>query len=601
MLACAKYFINSLNNLNLTDHDSKVIRDLPTFDQKLYKSYYELWLVYCMIPRYVLRFVQLVFCSLENFHNFTFSLKSYPMTQIFGYSMLEILSSVAFDYILREPLIENGVIKSDYKNFVEQLKNVISTGILKSNNFVDSNFIFHYKIELYNSPFAKEKILNNGRFVLHDGLMIRDFLVMVLNCNTDDNGSSASYLTSSSSGSSCEDEDDVSVIDYKKQQAVKSSKKRVVRKRKGRKSRVSTDRVIRLRKRTIVIDSDREELKETVPCKKVRHVEADSGVSEPSTSEPSTSVSECDSTNQSPECALFYEHIQFSHEVQMEKTVKSKMKVLLLSELQNLISKQLPKMGSDYVGDIIFDPYHHSIVLIKNRSVIGGITFRIFAESKFVEITFCAIKSREQVKGYGTLLMDLLKQYCLEKNIKHFLTYADEFAVGYFCKQGFTTNITVPKQVYTKFIEEYQFAMLMECKLNPHVGIGNPKLSQVKVLTELMSNAAMVSGMKKKVTQRDISDLVASLSEHPKCHLLLKYGTRLRQSFENCPDFNQIASEVKLHRYRNLRMVYFDLLRVFRHFQFTNNRRSKFYKNALFIERKMKKVLKDLFGIEELF
>jgi histone acetyltransferase len=42
----------------------------------------------------------------------------------------------------------------------------------------------------------------------------------------------------------------------------------------------------------------------------------------------------------------------------------------------------------------------------------------------------------DQVKGYGTRLMNHLKQYARDvDNLTHFLTYADNNAVGYFTKQ----------------------------------------------------------------------------------------------------------------------------------------------------------------------
>ena len=41
-----------------------------------------------------------------------------------------------------------------------------------------------------------------------------------------------------------------------------------------------------------------------------------------------------------------------------------------------------------------------------------------------------------QVKGYGTRLMNHLKQYARDVDgLTHFLTYADNNAVGYFTKQ----------------------------------------------------------------------------------------------------------------------------------------------------------------------
>lgn len=38
-------------------------------------------------------------------------------------------------------------------------------------------------------------------------------------------------------------------------------------------------------------------------------------------------------------------------------------------------------------------------------------------------------------QGYGTHLMNHLKEYHIKHNILYFLTYADEYAIGYFKKQ----------------------------------------------------------------------------------------------------------------------------------------------------------------------
>ena len=70
-----------------------------------------------------------------------------------------------------------------------------------------------------------------------------------------------------------------------------------------------------------------------------------------------------------------------------------------------------------------------------------------FYSQKFGEIAFCAITADEQVKGYGTRLMNHLKQHARDVDgLTHFLTYADNNAVGYFVKQGFTKEIYLEKE-----------------------------------------------------------------------------------------------------------------------------------------------------------
>ena len=95
---------------------------------------------------------------------------------------------------------------------------------------------------------------------------------------------------------------------------------------------------------------------------------------------------------------------------------------------------------------------------------------------------FCAVTSNEQVKGYGTHLMNHLKDYHIRysqggvthphvsrNGVMHFLTFADEFAVGYFKKQGFSKDLKLPKAVYAGYIKDYEGATLMGCELNPKI------------------------------------------------------------------------------------------------------------------------------------
>ncbi|XP_068224274.1 histone acetyltransferase KAT2A isoform X2 [Palaemon carinicauda] len=147
----------------------------------------------------------------------------------------------------------------------------------------------------------------------------------------------------------------------------------------------------------------------------------------------------------------------------------SKQTMLWLIGLQNVFSHQLPRMPKDYITRLVFDPKHRTLALIKDNRPIGGICFRMFAAQGFSEIVFCAVTSNEQVKGYGTHMMNHLKDYHVKKNTLHFLTFADEFAIGYFKKQGFSKDIQLPRSVYQGYIKDYEGATLMGCELNPKI------------------------------------------------------------------------------------------------------------------------------------
>lgn len=104
--------------------------------------------------------------------------------------------------------------------------------------------------------------------------------------------------------------------------------------------------------------------------------------------------------------------------------------------------------------------------------VLGGITMRQFGKDvPFLEIVFCAISSTEQVRGYGAFLMSVLKTWVMSAHphIQYFLTYADNYAVGYFKKQGFSRQITLDRSIWGGLIKDYDGGTLMECYLLPGI------------------------------------------------------------------------------------------------------------------------------------
>lgn len=128
-------------------------------------------------------------------------------------------------------------------------------------------------------------------------------------------------------------------------------------------------------------------------------------------------------------------------------------------------------MPKDYIARLVYDRTHLSIAIVKMPlEVIGGISFREFRARKFAEIVFCAVSSDQQVKGYGAHLMAHLKDYVKATSpVMHFLTYADNYATGYFQKQGFTKEITLDKSVWMGYIKDYEGGTLMQCTMVPRI------------------------------------------------------------------------------------------------------------------------------------
>lgn len=177
--------------------------------------------------------------------------------------------------------------------------------------------------------------------------------------------------------------------------------------------------------------------------------------------------------------------------------------MIVLTGLKNIFQKQLPKMPREYILRLVYDRSHLLMAVVrKPLTVVGGITYRPFDNRGFAEIVFCAISSTEQVRGYGAHLMNHLKDYVRATlPIKYFLTYADNYAIGYFKKQGFTKEITLSKQVWVGYIKDYEGGTLMQCSMLPsrlrYLDLG-------KIL--LLQKAAI----EKKVKQRSCSHVVRS-------------------------------------------------------------------------------------------
>mmetsp|Transcript_7413 Transcript_7413/g.13376 ORF Transcript_7413/g.13376 Transcript_7413/m.13376 type:complete len:540 (-) Transcript_7413:384-2003(-) len=152
--------------------------------------------------------------------------------------------------------------------------------------------------------------------------------------------------------------------------------------------------------------------------------------------------------------------------------------LMLLLGLKNVFVKQLPNMPKPYVTRLVFDRKHESMALLKRTerndyTVMGGCCYRPFPEQRFGEIAFLAISHNEQVRGYGTRLMAHTKEHAKEIRLDVLLTCADNNAVPYFKKQGFSKRITLPKENWQGYIKDYEGVTLMECKLHTKVNYLN--------------------------------------------------------------------------------------------------------------------------------
>ena len=114
-----------------------------------------------------------------------------------------------------------------------------------------------------------------------------------------------------------------------------------------------------------------------------------------------------------------------------------------------------------------------SLEPVERETVVAAVCFRPFG--KFAEIAFLAVSSKDQVRGYGTRLMNHLKEALKTHGVTDLVTYADNAAVGYFSKQGFysptSAQATKPasqwhdciRTGYDSYIKDYDGANKMVC------------------------------------------------------------------------------------------------------------------------------------------
>lgn len=180
--------------------------------------------------------------------------------------------------------------------------------------------------------------------------------------------------------------------------------------------------------------------------------------------------------------------------------------LLMLLGLKNVFVKQLPNMPRPYVSRLVFDRKHESLALLKKSGseymVMGGCCYRPFFEQKFGEIAFLAISHTEQVRGYGTRLMAQTKERAKNIGLTHLLTCADNNAVPYFKKQGFSKKITLPFDQWQGYIKDYDGVTLMECILHPKVDYLNipmllkaQKMALVEKLKEISNSHIVFPGI----------------------------------------------------------------------------------------------------------
>lgn len=407
----AKMFLNRINYWHLEAPSQRRLRS-PNDDISGYKENYTRWLCYCNVPQ---------FCD---------SLPRYETAQVFGRTLLRSVFTV-----MRRQLLEQA--RQEKDKLPPEKRTLILTHFPK--------FLSMLEEEVYsqNSPIWDQDFLSASSRTSQLG--IQTVISPPPVAGTVSYNSSSASLEQQNGGSTSPSCRGASGLEANP----------------GEKRKMSDSHVLEETKKPRVLGD--------IPPELIR--EAMSAITDPAaTLAPETSFLSAHSARD--EAARLEERrgvIEF-HVVGNSLSQKPNKKVLMwLVGLQNVFSHQLPRMPKEYITRLVFDPKHKTLALIKDGRVIGGICFRMFPSQGFTEIVFCAVTSNEQVKGYGTHLMNHLKEYHIKHDILNFLTYADEYAIGYFKKQGFSKEIKIPKSKYVGYIKDYEGATLMGCELNPRI------------------------------------------------------------------------------------------------------------------------------------
>lgn len=75
------------------------------------------------------------------------------------------------------------------------------------------------------------------------------------------------------------------------------------------------------------------------------------------------------------------------------------------------------------------------------------------------------------------------------RNVEYLMTYADNFALGYFRKQGFTKEYRMAAERWKGYIKDYEGGTMMECYIHPKLDYS--RVSEIIKLQKQVENGIM--------------------------------------------------------------------------------------------------------------
>lgn len=149
--------------------------------------------------------------------------------------------------------------------------------------------------------------------------------------------------------------------------------------------------------------------------------------------------------------------------------------LLHLLMAKELFCTALPRMPRDYITRLVFNTSHETACLLQyphdpgTSPLVAAICYRTFPDVRIAEIAFCAVSITRQYSGLGHCIMNYLKEHIKKRGYTDIVTYADNAALEYFHKQGFSKNITMPEAIWHGRVKHYDQAIFVQCPLYRNV------------------------------------------------------------------------------------------------------------------------------------
>lgn len=80
-----------------------------------------------------------------------------------------------------------------------------------------------------------------------------------------------------------------------------------------------------------------------------------------------------------------------------------------------------------------------------------------------IEIAFCAVSGAKKYVGHGATMMNELKEHVKSEGYTDICTYADNSALEYFSKMGFSGRVALAEDVWLGRVKHYEGAKFVHC------------------------------------------------------------------------------------------------------------------------------------------